>query len=162
MTLLEIQYLLHLWNIVYACHHDVRSNFVHHQGELLVQNGVLVELQWGLQLGQLSTNLVKQALEIFAIIQNPWRFGRSVNYEKCSKLDLLLSWIFPDFPKLSIYFSWAEYGIQVYFISEKHWCVRHACQWLTCHMPRVDWPSGVALSVVCALATPPGYARRPC
>jgi hypothetical protein len=33
---LEIQYLLHLRDIVCACRHDVSSNLVHHHGELLV------------------------------------------------------------------------------------------------------------------------------
>jgi hypothetical protein len=42
---LEIQYLLHLSDNVCACQRDVSSNPVHHQGELLVRNGVLVELQ---------------------------------------------------------------------------------------------------------------------
>jgi hypothetical protein len=45
MTNLEIQYLFHLLDIVCAYQHDVSSNFVHHHGELLVQNVVLVELQ---------------------------------------------------------------------------------------------------------------------
>jgi hypothetical protein len=48
---LEIQYLLHLWDIVCACQLDVIANLVDHQGQLLVQNGTLVDLQWGLQLG---------------------------------------------------------------------------------------------------------------
>jgi hypothetical protein len=30
---------------------DVSATLVDHQGELLVQNGTLVDLQWGLQLG---------------------------------------------------------------------------------------------------------------
>jgi hypothetical protein len=51
MTLLEIQYLIHLWDIICAYQRDVSSNLVHHQGELLIQNEVLVELQRGLQLG---------------------------------------------------------------------------------------------------------------
>ncbi len=51
LALLEIQYLLHLWYIVCACQRDIISNLVHHHGELLVQNGTLVDLQWGLQLG---------------------------------------------------------------------------------------------------------------
>jgi hypothetical protein len=45
MTLLKIQYLLHLCDIVCACQRDVSSNLVPHHGELLVQNGVLVELE---------------------------------------------------------------------------------------------------------------------
>jgi hypothetical protein len=61
MTLLEIQYLLHLSDIVCAYQLDVSENFVDHQGELLVKNGSLVDLQRGLQLGQISTNLVKLA-----------------------------------------------------------------------------------------------------
>jgi hypothetical protein len=35
------------------------------------------------------------------------------------------------------------------------------CQRLTCHTPRVDWLSGAALSIACALATPPGHVHRP-
>jgi hypothetical protein len=45
MTLLEIQYLLHLWDIICECQSDVRSTLVHILGELLVQNGVMVKLQ---------------------------------------------------------------------------------------------------------------------
>jgi hypothetical protein len=30
LTLLEIQYLLHLWDIVCACQRDLSSNLVHH------------------------------------------------------------------------------------------------------------------------------------
>jgi hypothetical protein len=44
MTLLEIQYLLHFCDIVCACQFDVSANLVDHQGELLVQNGTLVDL----------------------------------------------------------------------------------------------------------------------
>jgi hypothetical protein len=51
MTLLEIQYLIHLSDIICACQRDVTSTFVHHHGELLVQDRVLVDLQRGLQLG---------------------------------------------------------------------------------------------------------------
>jgi hypothetical protein len=36
------------------------------------------------------------------------------------------------------------------------------CQRLTCHMPCVYWPSGVALSIMCAPATLPGHVHRPC
>jgi hypothetical protein len=45
MTLLEIQYLLHLSDIVCAYQLDVSENFVDHQGELLVKIGSLVDLQ---------------------------------------------------------------------------------------------------------------------
>jgi hypothetical protein len=48
---LEIQYLLQLRDIVCAYHLDVSENLVDHHGELLVQNGTLVDLQQGLQLG---------------------------------------------------------------------------------------------------------------
>jgi hypothetical protein len=41
-------------------------------------------------------SLVKSSLT-FAIIQNPWRIGRSVNNKNCSKLDFLTPQIFPDF-----------------------------------------------------------------
>jgi hypothetical protein len=47
MTLLEIQYFLQLWDIVCAYHLDVSANLVDHHGELLVQNGTLVNLQRG-------------------------------------------------------------------------------------------------------------------
>jgi hypothetical protein len=43
-------------------------------------------------------------LGIFEIIQNPWRFWRSVNYENCSKLDFLPTRIFPDLSSLPGYF----------------------------------------------------------
>jgi hypothetical protein len=36
-------------------------------------------------------------LGIFEIIQNPWRFERSVNYKKCSKFDFLPPRIFREF-----------------------------------------------------------------
>jgi hypothetical protein len=45
MTLLEILYLLYLWDIVCACQRDDNANLVNHHGELLVQNGMLIELQ---------------------------------------------------------------------------------------------------------------------
>jgi hypothetical protein len=45
MTLLEIQYLLQLCNIVCACHLDVSVNLVDHHVELQIQNGALVDLQ---------------------------------------------------------------------------------------------------------------------
>jgi hypothetical protein len=51
MTLLKIQYLLQLRDIVCACHLDVSENLVDQHGELLVQNGTLVDLHQGLQLG---------------------------------------------------------------------------------------------------------------
>jgi hypothetical protein len=45
MALLEIQYLLHLCDIVCACKLFVSENLIDHHGELLVQNGTLVDLQ---------------------------------------------------------------------------------------------------------------------
>jgi hypothetical protein len=45
MTLLEIQYLLHLLDIVCACQRDVSANLVNHHGGHLVQNEVMVKLQ---------------------------------------------------------------------------------------------------------------------
>jgi hypothetical protein len=42
-----------------TCQLDVSANLVDHHGELLVQNGALIELQWVLQLANMSTNLVK-------------------------------------------------------------------------------------------------------
>jgi hypothetical protein len=49
MTHLEIQYLLQFWDILYESHPDVSTNIVDHHGELIVQNGALVESQWVLQ-----------------------------------------------------------------------------------------------------------------
>jgi hypothetical protein len=54
-------------------------------------------------------------LIIFWTIQNPWINRRSVKNEKCLKLDFVPPWISPDISSLAIYFSWAEYGIWVYF-----------------------------------------------
>jgi hypothetical protein len=51
MGLLEIQYLLQPSDIMCACQLDLSANIVDHPGELLVQNGALVDSQWGLQLG---------------------------------------------------------------------------------------------------------------
>jgi hypothetical protein len=45
LALLEIQYLLQLIDIVCAYHLDISSNLVDHHGELLIQNGALVDLQ---------------------------------------------------------------------------------------------------------------------
>jgi hypothetical protein len=48
-----------------------------------------------------------------------WIFGRSVNNEKCSKLDFLPSWIFSDFSSLSTYFSHTGSWFWVVLNSEK-------------------------------------------
>jgi hypothetical protein len=45
MTLWEIKYLFHLQDIVCECQIYVSANLVDHQGELLVQNRTLVDLQ---------------------------------------------------------------------------------------------------------------------
>jgi hypothetical protein len=53
----------------------------------------------------MSTNQSSQLwLRIFWLIQNPWRFERSCNNEKCFKLDFIHPQNFPDFPSLSSYF----------------------------------------------------------
>jgi hypothetical protein len=43
MAHLEIQYLLQFWDILYESHPNVSTNIVDHHGELIVQNGALVE-----------------------------------------------------------------------------------------------------------------------
>jgi hypothetical protein len=42
-----------------ACQLDISTNIIYHHGELLIQNGALVELKWVLQEANMSTNLVK-------------------------------------------------------------------------------------------------------
>jgi hypothetical protein len=57
---LEIEYLLQFWVIVHACQLGIRSNILDHHGELLAQNGAMVELQWVLELANMSTNQSKK------------------------------------------------------------------------------------------------------
>jgi hypothetical protein len=40
---------------VYACQLDVSANLIDHHGELLVQNGALLDLQYVLQSSYMST-----------------------------------------------------------------------------------------------------------
>jgi hypothetical protein len=60
---------------------------------------------------------------IFTIIQNSWIFGRSVNNEKCSKLDFLPPRNFPDFSSLCRYFYCTEIYFQGYLKFNFHWRV---------------------------------------
>jgi hypothetical protein len=68
---------------------------------------------------------------------------------------------FPEFFQIVYLFFLGGIRNSGLFFSEKHCRVGLACQRLTCHAPFVDWPSGVVLSITCALATPPGHVRRP-
>jgi hypothetical protein len=58
-------------------------------------------------------------LRIFEIIQNPWRFGRSVNYEKCSKFDFLPPLSFMEFFSTFSYLFWAIF-IREWFLIQKN------------------------------------------
>jgi hypothetical protein len=125
----------------------VSANLVDHHGELLVQNGAVVNFQWGLQLGSVSTNQSNQLwLRIFGIIQNPWRIGRSVNNKSCSKLEFLTPWIFPDFSSLPGYFSRASDQFWSLLKFWNRWRVGPCGQWHYRPAPRPGWLPQAALS----------------
>jgi hypothetical protein len=75
-------------------------------------------------------------LKILRIIQNPWRFGRSCNNEKCSKLDFLPPRIFPNL--LSIFLTW-KIDFWVYLKSKNYWCVGPTGQPKCRHAPCSHW-----------------------
>jgi hypothetical protein len=102
--------------MVWPCQPEHSVKFIDHHGVLLVQSEALLDLQWGLKSVYISTIQSTQLrLGIFWVIQNLWRFGRSCNNEKCSKLELLPPRIFSDFYSFYRYFSHAKIWFQDLF-----------------------------------------------
>jgi hypothetical protein len=84
-------------------------------------------------------------LEIFRIIQNPWRIRRSCNYKSCSKLHLLSLQNFWQFFSPLSYFSRGEFSFRRLKFNWKLNRSGSTCQWqfhppgLVCRRPPPTW-----------------------
>jgi hypothetical protein len=106
---LEIQYHLQFCDIECACQLDDNASIVVHHGELLVEKGALVDFA-----RSVAISIYEHLLVNLALTQNLSNNSKSVeiwkseNNEKCSKLDLLPTRIFPEFYSLPSYFPRAK------------------------------------------------------
>jgi hypothetical protein len=117
----------------------------------------------------MSTNQSNQFwLRIFWIFQNPCRFGRSWNNEKCSKLDSLPPRIFLGFYSIPSYFPILRFEFGLYLnleipLSGVHLsatsspCARAHLLGISSHLDHMSFAAVATLSCPIPTAAPAGF-----